>query len=106
LKGHERKGNQFWYTLHGQTDLIEATTPDLVQRLVAAGCKIYMIQPVMRDLETIFGEITANNKKVKPAEISDATSSIEKETDTVSALVNGADAAQESSTEEGHSDAN
>jgi ABC-2 type transport system ATP-binding protein len=105
LKGHEKKGNQFWYTLQCQSDKIEEATPEVVQRLVEGGCKIYQVQPLTRDLETIFGEITAGAAKMKPS-LTAPTTINDEAAAAIPALVNSADTAPVANNDEGNSDAN
>lgn len=55
----ERKGAQFDYIVDvGEQDALQASA-SVNRSLVESGCNVYAIHPVARDLETIFGEITA-----------------------------------------------
>jgi ABC-2 type transport system ATP-binding protein len=59
---HQAKDGQHSYILDGKGQDLSSKTPDLAKALVERGCKIYAIQPVVRDLETIFGEITGGGR--------------------------------------------
>lgn len=56
--GYKVNDSQHCYTLETQRELIADASASLAQRLVEHGCKIYALKPVVRDLETIFQEIT------------------------------------------------
>jgi ABC-2 type transport system ATP-binding protein len=40
-------------------DALQQTAPELASRVTAEGMKLYTLQPESRNLETIFGEISA-----------------------------------------------
>ena len=60
----ERKGPGYRYALDlGDQNEWADAVPVVANRIVAAGMKLYALQPESRDLETIFGEISEQNKE-------------------------------------------
>lgn len=61
----EEKGPGYRYALDlgDQNAWAEAVVPVVANRIVTAGMKLYALQPENRDLETIFGEISEQNKE-------------------------------------------
>ena len=56
--GDQGAGHRYALDLIGDNALTE-TAPQVASRVAAAGLKLYALQPESRDLETIFGEISA-----------------------------------------------
>ena len=56
-------GHRYALDLGGQEDL-SATAPLIASRIATEGLKLYALQPESRDLETIFGEISAQEGRV------------------------------------------
>jgi len=59
---YQKKENQYCYTIKPNKLSASDTVPLVARLLVENGAKIYAIHPVVRDLETIFGEITLGAK--------------------------------------------
>jgi ABC-2 type transport system ATP-binding protein len=51
-------GHRYALDLSGQQELTD-TAPQVANQITTQGWKLYALQPVSRDLETIFGEISA-----------------------------------------------
>lgn len=58
----QQKDQKYNYTLESAAQDPSDLVPDLARTLVEAGFKIYLIQPVVRDLESIFREISSKSK--------------------------------------------
>ncbi len=58
LINYQKRGYENCYTLEIEGEKISEAIPRLARSLVEFGCNIYSIQPIVRDLETIFREIT------------------------------------------------
>ena len=56
-------GYRYALDLGNQNELAEAA-PIIAERITSAGLKLFALQPESRDLETIFGEISAQKEKV------------------------------------------
>lgn len=55
------KSDQYFYTIEPQGEHVRSMAPQIARALVENGADIYAIQPLVRDLEVVFGEITAGN---------------------------------------------
>lgn len=56
--GEQATGHRYALDLQGE-DAFLATAPEVAKRVTAEGMKLYALQPESRDLETVFGEISA-----------------------------------------------
>jgi len=60
-------GEQKQYTLETKEASATEVAPRIAKALIENGCNLYSLQPQVRDLETIFGEITARGNQSAPA---------------------------------------
>lgn len=59
---HERQDNSYRYTLDLSGQECEQVAPRLAKTIVDSGANLYAMHPIVRDLETIFREISAGHR--------------------------------------------